>query len=161
MIVLHFRCLRMEKFLFQKSNHLVGVIHLYFLHLLLVLLVQVLSIMPKFVLDKKLEVDWFFSSIVPPCYSIPLDLFLEKPFYEEALDLTRGYKPIIEKLVEPLQPLQIDPTSKFNAISPLGAQVSFVFLFFLLLFFYYYSINIRINETHLEVQRTESYFHSR
>jgi hypothetical protein len=56
-----------------------------------------------------------------------LDLFLEKPFYEEALTLTSGYKPITEKLVEPIQPLQIDPTSKFNNLSVLGAQVSLSF----------------------------------
>lgn len=53
-----------------------------------------------------------------------LELFLEKSFYKEALELTCGYKPIAEKLVEPIEPLQIDPTSSFNILSQLGAQVS-------------------------------------
>ncbi|CAF0780462.1 unnamed protein product [Rotaria sp. Silwood1] len=49
-------------------------------------------------------------------------LFLEQSFYKQALELTSGYKPIIEKLVEPIQPLQIDTTSKFNILGSLGAQ---------------------------------------
>ncbi|CAF1081464.1 unnamed protein product [Rotaria sordida] len=50
-------------------------------------------------------------------------LFLEQSFYKEALELTSGYKPITEKLIEPIQPLQIDTTSKFNILGPLGAQI--------------------------------------
>jgi hypothetical protein len=61
-----------------------------------------------------------------------LDLFLESSFYNEALELSRGYKPLTEKLVEPIQPLQIDPTSRFNILSELGAQVGLLFELFLL-----------------------------
>ncbi|CAF1176889.1 unnamed protein product [Adineta steineri] len=50
-------------------------------------------------------------------------IYTEKPFYEEALVLTRGYKPITEKLVEPIQPLKIDTSNEFNSLSLLGAQV--------------------------------------
>ncbi|CAF1149060.1 unnamed protein product [Rotaria magnacalcarata] len=50
------------------------------------------------------------------------NLFLEQTFYTEALELTRGYKPIAEKLIEPIEPLQIDTTSKFNTLAHLGAQ---------------------------------------
>ena len=67
-------------------------------------------------------------------YFLFLALFLEKPFYEEALELTRGYKPIVEKLVEPIQPLRIDTTSKFNILSHLGAQVSLLMIFFFFIF---------------------------
>ena len=105
-------------------------------------------------LDKKLEVN----QISIQFSNDSLDLFLETPFYQEALDLTSGYKPITEKLVEPLQPLQIDPTSSFNAISPVGAQVS---LSFSLLLLFYYEINLRIMATQLKVQRIESFLHSR
>jgi len=69
-------------------------------------------------------------------------LFLETSFYDEALNLTRGYKPITEKLVEPIEPLQIDPTSKFNALSALNAQVS-PLLFVLCAFPHRFSIQIR------------------
>ena len=51
-------------------------------------------------------------------------MFLEQTFFEEALELTRGYRPISEKLVEPIQPLQLDPMSKFNVIALNSAQVS-------------------------------------
>jgi hypothetical protein len=81
---------------------------------------------------------FFFKSNFRLFYSTSLDLFLETPFYEEALELTRGYKHISEKLVEPIQPLQIDPTSKFNAISQLEAQVSLLFQISFFFFFYYY-----------------------
>jgi len=50
-------------------------------------------------------------------------IFTEKPFYEEALILTRGYKPITQKLVEPIQPLKIDTSNEFNVLTLLGAQV--------------------------------------
>jgi hypothetical protein len=56
-----------------------------------------------------------------------LGIFIEKPFYEEALILTRGYKPITEKLVEPIKPLNIDTSNSFNVLTLLGAQVSFTF----------------------------------
>jgi hypothetical protein len=79
------------------------------------------------VLDKKLEVYFFSIEFFNFLNFISLDQFLEKPFYEEALELTRGYKPITDKLVEPIQPLQVDPTSKFNTLSLLGAQVSLLF----------------------------------
>ncbi len=161
MIILYFRCLRIQKCLFQKQDHLVGVIPLYFLHRLLVFLVQVLFITHKFVLVKKLEVDTFSIQYFYDSILISLDLFLENPFYQEALILTSGYKPITEKLVEPIQPLQIDPTSKFNAFSLLGAQVSLSFQLIFILFFYY-QINLRlIAPTQLKVQRTESFLHSR
>jgi hypothetical protein len=52
-----------------------------------------------------------------------IGIFIEKPFYEEALILTRGYKPITEKLVEPIQPLKIDTSNEFNVLTLLGAQV--------------------------------------
>ncbi|UJR37585.1 hypothetical protein I4U23_030283 [Adineta vaga] len=51
------------------------------------------------------------------------NLFLQTSFYQEALELTRGYKPIVDKLIEPIEPLLVDTTSKFNTLSPLGAQV--------------------------------------
>ena len=82
--------------------------------------------MQIFVHDKKLEVDLFLFYILF-AHLIHSDDFLAKPFYEEALELTRGYKAITEKLIEPIEPLQIDPTSKFNILSPLGAQVSCIF----------------------------------
>ncbi|UJR08638.1 hypothetical protein I4U23_012897 [Adineta vaga] len=50
-------------------------------------------------------------------------IFTEKTFYEEALTLTRGYKPIAEKLTEPLQPLKINTSNEFNNLTLLGAQV--------------------------------------
>ncbi|CAF1299860.1 unnamed protein product, partial [Didymodactylos carnosus] len=50
-------------------------------------------------------------------------VFTEKPFYNEAVHLMKGYKPIVEQLVEPLQPLKIDTSNKFNTLSLLGAQV--------------------------------------
>jgi hypothetical protein len=113
------------------------------------------------VLVKKLEVDTFSIQYFYDSILISLDLFLENPFYQEALILTSGYKPITEKLVEPIQPLQIDPTSKFNAFSLLGAQVSLSFQLIFILFFYY-QINLRlIAPTQLKVQRTESFLHSR
>lgn len=76
----------------------------------------------------------FFSFVRFVCFSIIrcLGLFLEQSFFEEALDLTRGYKPITEKLVEPIQSLQIDTTNRFNHLSAYVAQVSrsiFSFLF--------------------------------
>ena len=74
-----------------------------------------------------LSFDSFVFSIIR-C----LGLFLEQSFFEEALDLTRGYKPITEKLVEPIQSLQIDTTNRFNHLSAYVAQVSrsiFSFLF--------------------------------
>ena len=52
-----------------------------------------------------------------------LGLFTEKSFYEEAITLTRGYKPIREKLVEPIQPLKIDTGNEFNQLKLLTAQV--------------------------------------
>lgn len=78
----------------------------------------------RYVLDKKLEVSSFDDIIQLFKIKYFSDLFLEQSFYNEALDLTRGYKPITDKLVEPIEPLQIDPTSKFNTFSSLGAQVS-------------------------------------
>lgn len=51
-------------------------------------------------------------------------MFLEQSFFDEALELTRGYRPISEKLVEPIQPLQLDPMSKFNVLALNSAQVS-------------------------------------
>lgn len=53
-----------------------------------------------------------------------IGIYTEKPFYEEALILTRGYKPISEKLVEPINPLKIDTSNDFNSLTLLGAQVS-------------------------------------
>ncbi|CAF1062202.1 unnamed protein product, partial [Didymodactylos carnosus] len=50
-------------------------------------------------------------------------VFTEKPFYNEAVHLMKGYKPIVEQLVEPLQPLKIDTSNKFNTLSLLGAQL--------------------------------------
>ncbi|CAF2513391.1 unnamed protein product [Rotaria sp. Silwood2] len=50
-------------------------------------------------------------------------IFSEKPFFEEALILTRGYKPITEKLVEPIQPLKVNTSNEFNNLTLLGAQV--------------------------------------
>ncbi|CAF3477816.1 unnamed protein product [Rotaria sp. Silwood1] len=50
-------------------------------------------------------------------------IYTEKPFFEEALLLTRGYKPITEKLVEPIQSLKIDTSNEFNKLTLLGAQV--------------------------------------
>ena len=50
-------------------------------------------------------------------------IYTEKPFFEEALLLTRGYKPIAEKLVEPVQPLKLDTSNPFNVLTLLGAQV--------------------------------------
>ena len=50
-------------------------------------------------------------------------IFTEKSFFEEALYLTRGYKPIIDKLVEPIKPLKIDTSDNFNVVTLLGAQV--------------------------------------
>ncbi|CAF1268204.1 unnamed protein product [Adineta ricciae] len=38
------------------------------------------------------------------------NLFLQAAFYQEALELTHGYKPITDRLVEPIEPLQIDTT---------------------------------------------------
>ena len=55
-----------------------------------------------------------------------LAIFTEKPFFEEALLLTRGYKPIREKLGEPLQPLKVDTSNAFNVLTLLGAQVSVI-----------------------------------
>ena len=52
------------------------------------------------------------------------NMFLEQSFFDEALELTRGYKPITEKLVAPVQPLQLDPMSKFNVLALNSAQVS-------------------------------------
>ncbi|CAF1113148.1 unnamed protein product [Rotaria sordida] len=50
-------------------------------------------------------------------------IYTEKPFFDEALLLTRGYKPITEKLVEPIQPLKIDTSNEFNNLTLLGAQI--------------------------------------
>ncbi|CAF1138953.1 unnamed protein product [Rotaria magnacalcarata] len=50
-------------------------------------------------------------------------IYNEKPFFEEALTLTRGYKPIKDKLVEPIKPLKIDVSNEFNTLTLLGAQV--------------------------------------
>lgn len=50
-------------------------------------------------------------------------LFIEQNFFEDALELTRAYKPIAEKLVLPIEPLQIDTMSRFNFFSPTAAQV--------------------------------------
>lgn len=52
-------------------------------------------------------------------------IFTEKSFYDEALTLTRGYKPITEKLIEPIQPLKIDTSNKSNVLTLLGAQVNY------------------------------------
>jgi hypothetical protein len=87
------------------------------------------------VLVKKLEVDFSYRFFLIFFDFIFAAVFLEKPFYEEALDLTRNYKPITEKLVEPIQPLQLDPTSKFNILSSVVAQVSVLIHFF---FFFIY-----------------------
>jgi hypothetical protein len=51
-------------------------------------------------------------------------IYTSKPFYDEALTLTRGYKPITEKLIEPIQPLKIDTSNEFNTLTLLGAQVN-------------------------------------
>lgn len=59
-----------------------------------------------------------------------LAIYTEKPFYEEALILTRGYKPITDKLIEPVQPLKIDTSSEFNSLTLLGAQVEKKIVFF-------------------------------
>lgn len=84
---------------------------------------------------------------------------MEKSFYQEALTLTSGYKPIADKLVEPIEPLLIDPTSRFNALSSVGAQVSQPLQ---LIFFSFSSrINSSINTTQVQVQGTESFVHSR
>jgi hypothetical protein len=48
------------------------------------------------------------------------------------LILTRGYKPITEKLVEPIQPLKIDTSNQFNVLTLLGAQVNKIILLFLI-----------------------------
>jgi hypothetical protein len=57
-------------------------------------------------------------------------IYTDKPFYEEALILTRGYKPITEKLVEPILPLKIDTSNQFNVLTLLGAQVNKIILLF-------------------------------
>jgi hypothetical protein len=46
------------------------------------------------------------------------------------LILTRGYKPITEKLVEPILPLKIDTSNQFNVLTLLGAQVNKIILLF-------------------------------
>jgi hypothetical protein len=84
---------------------------------------------------------------------------MEKSFYQEALTLTSGYKPIVDRLVEPIEPLLIDPTSRFNALSSLGAQVSQ--LFQLIFSSCSFRINSSIIATQLKVQGTESFVHSR
>jgi len=76
-------------------------------------------------------------------------IFTEKSFYEEALTLTRGYKPITEKLVEPVKPLTIDTSDKFNVLTLLGAQVSpnrFVYysFYFVLLRLFSYTYYIQL-----------------
>lgn len=63
----------------------------------------------------------FFSRF---CIDRSLDMFIEQSFYQEALELTRHYKPILEKLGEPIEPLQVDPTSRFNYLASQAAQVS-------------------------------------
>lgn len=85
---------------------------------------------------------------------------MENSFYQEALKLTSGYKPIADRLVEPIEPLQIDPTSRFNALSSLGAQVSQPFQ---MIFSSFSSprINSPIIATRTKVQGTESFVHSR
>lgn len=96
-----------------------------------------------FVLDNELAVNFTVVSIfyiIIHSYII-LELFLEKPFYQEALELTRGYKPIAEKLVEPIEPLQIDTTSKFNVLAVLGARVSLVFENIYIAFFFFQLTN--------------------
>ena len=55
-------------------------------------------------------------------------IYTSKPFYDEALILTRGYKPITEKLIEPIQPLKIDTSNSFNTLTLLGAQVNFAIM---------------------------------
>lgn len=50
-------------------------------------------------------------------------IFTEKSFFQEALILAQGYKPIQEKLVEPIQPLKIDTSNSFNTLTLLSAQV--------------------------------------
>ena len=50
-------------------------------------------------------------------------IFTEKSFFEETLALTRGYKPIMDKLGEPIQPLKIDTSNEFNTLTLLSAQV--------------------------------------
>ncbi|CAF0820097.1 unnamed protein product [Adineta ricciae] len=49
-------------------------------------------------------------------------IFTEKSFYDEALVLARGYKPITDKLVAPIQPLKIDTSNEFNKLTLLSAQ---------------------------------------
>ena len=108
-------------------------------------------------------------NIFPPAFSgnffspFSSDIFLEKPFYEEALTLTSGYKPIMDKLVGPIEPLQIDPTSRFNSLSLLGAQVSESLQFILYLSSSSSSseINLSISKTQIKVPGTESFVHSR
>lgn len=50
-------------------------------------------------------------------------IFTEKSFFEEALTLARGYKPIKDKLGEPIKPLTIDTSNAFNELTLLSAQV--------------------------------------
>lgn len=52
---------------------------------------------------------------------------MEKPFFEEALILARGYQPIREKLVEPIKPLTVDTSNSFNVLTLLSAQVCLTF----------------------------------
>ena len=48
---------------------------------------------------------------------------MEKPFFDEALVLAQGYKPIRDKLVEPIKPLKVDTSNPFNVLTLLSAQV--------------------------------------
>jgi hypothetical protein len=52
------------------------------------------------------------------------DSFADQPYYKEALELIKGYKPISEKLGEPVYAKRVDLSDPFNYHDEKTARVT-------------------------------------